>query len=1072
MTTFRLARSPTASLVGTARATTGFSYTIPSGGGLPSWLIFPTQLDEQLMYDNVLGWAWIPADKATNFATVPPASFSPNVHNDTEADDLWNHYVQYKRTLSSNPTAAAIHLAWAQKWRDYYVSSAYETNMNSTCTTYGDHLYGSGLVVWGVERNDQAAKDKAEFLLGTIETAALGQTPGVTSVSTRETRKNARWLQLACYVTMMNPSTRWTTLRDHLINCWIQSPGWADTTHPTVPTQIGGNHFCGRPQTSSESFEGWLQGEYDAGFRWNHSFEYGMHAESLWLAYKMTNRTDVKNMLIEMARYVLFYAWDPLHVNPLMGSRWGHRQMDAPVGMGSPGHLHAVADEYGNDTSVGAGNPGYPGVPIVPFPPLNTNPNAMWCVNYESSVVGILTYGYKLTGEVAFLNRAKEHFRQATGYANATVIGQLKLAQNEVHHYLDTQRNSDLIYFNWNKGELQYAYPLMENAGVPAVEGTWPPYQVPTLPGQVIQIAGQAAVFNASKGTAWGGGSTYETNVFADVRPTEIGSITDGNLMLIGNDGGCTFLPSYSRGGAIGCAGSGGHHGTMHFGGAVFDFEDGRWKRHWTGGHTTQNKELLTGTRIHGCLNWEDDLHDTPRTVGGSYGHNDDGTPGTQANPGTFSGLCMNYEHWDPVQGNENTPLTPDPRDQTWEVTRPEFYPWSATKIPPGASGSNTSPITSGPHGWKFPGEYAGLQFGITGKNYGGFVGASARLTPTPGLPMPVPGHTWDHQFEVTPAQGGGPQGSVAFCRNTYAGHASSIAQQWSWRFQWDTGVWHEYSVNESRNLSVINSSTGGGEPWLLDGSTASCHDPVADRIYLIGQHAGNSSENRLNYMNHSDRRWRNMATGMTGTTLTDLGYTENIKCDPVRRLLILSCGGGFFFRLMNISNLVGEPNPTTAVGGWQVPPDCTAAPGFTLPPNGTNLNNSYNYGWHFYPPNGKYYKLDPEIPGASTMTQTQYDSNSANWVITQIERLTPPPIVDPFPATVDYYIDQPWVYDKITLDTPVPRPGFQLQKATAVGNKWFWYIPSIQCFAWLPQDATNPTEAESRRGVYLIKPY
>ena len=389
---------------------------------------------------------------------------------------------------------------------------------------------------------------RAEELLATIETTALAQTPGSTNATARESRKTARWLLLACYVTMTNPSTRWITLRDHMIEVWMQSPGYRNTTAATFPPEVGGNHFCGRP-IGTENFANWMAAQYDAGLRWNHSFMYGLHFEALWIAYKLTNRADIRTMLIEMGRYILHYAWDPLHVNAMAGARWGHRPLTgtgaAPVGMGSPGFLHDRYDEFAS-----------PGVASDPFPPLHTNPNTAPAPNYEISLVGPLVRAYQLTGEQPFLTRAHEHLRQATQYTDATTVGQAKLASDQVHHYLDTQRTSDPMYFNWNKGELQYSYAVCLNGGVPVVESAWPPYAVPTTPGEVVLIG----------------------NLPQDCRP---GSHTAGQweYACFAYYGGGALIEDYSRGGAWVVAGSGGHGADENVDACIFDFEDGTWKR-------------------------------------------------------------------------------------------------------------------------------------------------------------------------------------------------------------------------------------------------------------------------------------------------------------------------------------------------------------------------------------------------------------------------------------------------------------------------------------------------------------
>ena len=94
----------------------------PGPGGL---FDLPTQADETAMY-NSWGWVHTANDRLTTFNPTPTAytslidNINRKIHNDTEADDLWNHYQMYKRTKDGNPTAAAIYLAWAQTWRDYF----------------------------------------------------------------------------------------------------------------------------------------------------------------------------------------------------------------------------------------------------------------------------------------------------------------------------------------------------------------------------------------------------------------------------------------------------------------------------------------------------------------------------------------------------------------------------------------------------------------------------------------------------------------------------------------------------------------------------------------------------------------------------------------------------------------------------------------------------------------------------------------------------------------------------------------------------------------------------------------
>ena len=544
-----------------------------------------------------------------------------------------------------------------------------------------------------------------------------------------------------------------------------------------------------------------------------------------------------------------------------------------------------------------------------------------------------------------------------------------------------------------------------------------PPYPVPKDPGEVVKIAGDAS-----------GGSTYPTNVWADVRPNEVGGAGYGNQMLTTGDSACTFIASYSRGGCIAIAGSGGHKGTPIFGAGLFDFEDATWKRVWTGGTTTDKLDVRSDTRVHNLLNYEDDLHDI-------FGHDD------------WDSSCWYPPHW-PSSGDTYVPRTADPRDQTWEITRPEPAPYDA-------SGSGKAL-----HGWPYPGEWAGAQDAVTGLvNRGGFVGKSTRFDPTPGKPVPAPGHCWDMYFEITPAQGGGPKGSIAFMRSTYMGHASSIAQMWSHRFDLDSGEWIAFSVNSSAPPEGPDAPPGGA-PWHLHGSTAGATDPLMQRVYLLDQHMGGSNASRVNYMNLSDRTWRNLHTGANTPAG---GRTEALSVDFDRRLLIMVAGEAPYLRAFDLTTVGPEPVPATGTGGFRAL-EVVTAPGFT-PFDGAS---SFNFPWRFYPPNGKLYRCFPKLlPKAVDIngddTSDAYYADPANLTFATLQRLTPPPV------GADYF-SEPWTYDEITLSAPLPRPSYGSQYSS-VSNKWFHYVPALQCFAWCPLDHGNG-EPATRHCVYLIKPY
>src|SRR5262249_57970587 len=93
---------------------------------------------------------------------------------------------------------------------------------------------------------------------------------------------------------------------------------------------------------------------------------------------------------------------------------------------------------------------------------------------YDTAMVNTLVIGYKLTGSTSMLTLAKDMFRRGTIYgAGAESDPPLTriVGPTEVSHFVDTLTNPDTIFFDYNKGELQYSYLLFENGGNPIVMG-------------------------------------------------------------------------------------------------------------------------------------------------------------------------------------------------------------------------------------------------------------------------------------------------------------------------------------------------------------------------------------------------------------------------------------------------------------------------------------------------------------------------------------------------------------------------------------------------------------------------
>lgn len=399
-----------------------FRVVIAPRGELPAFFDLPTQADEEATYAR-WGWAWSASAREPEFAT-DPAPFDDGIdpHNDLEGDDLWTHYQQYLRSGHDR------YLQWARRWRDYF-TEIYPTDVVSD--DYGfdyDHVFGTGLVLWSVKNADAAALASAEAI-GDI---AIGEMRGERPAPAGSTgygggRGIARWLLLFGYLAQATESAKWIGWRDALIERYVHATNWEDST--TSPLVAGGHYFCDRDWMDYNGQGG--VGAYDAGRRSNSTFMYGLHAEAMWRAYLATERSDVREKLVAMARFVEHYGHDPSHTLPFASSYFGHERGD---------HWHRDVNENASAT-------------------------------YDISVVNTLVWGYKLTADRALLDRARAHFRQGTRWAEGEPSGGggPLVAEDEVAAFVDVRTNPDAIFFDHNKGQLQYCYQIFENGGDPAV---------------------------------------------------------------------------------------------------------------------------------------------------------------------------------------------------------------------------------------------------------------------------------------------------------------------------------------------------------------------------------------------------------------------------------------------------------------------------------------------------------------------------------------------------------------------------------------------------------------------------
>ncbi|MDH3673722.1 MAG: hypothetical protein OES46_21615 [Gammaproteobacteria bacterium] len=396
---------------------------------------FPSLIDEENTYIR-WGWSRTPGDQTFEFSSSPFGGLA-NVHNDTEGDDLWAWALQNQRY------ASALTLAWQNHWRSQNINnliSALDANDGPAAPSgYGyDHIYGQGLAMLR-EFNGDTAGDATMAALMTRINDRFQRLGTPAAMAYWGSRGPARWLIVACYVAEVTQNAADIALRDSLIDAWMTSTDWEDSSTTNIVT--GGSYFVSREQAVGVNPPNG-GGNYDAGRRFNSTFSVGLHTEALWRAFLVTGRADIRTRLIQLAEYVRHYAHRPSWQFPNVGSRFGHE-----------GNGSGFYENDGDGTSV--------------------NRTSKDC-SYDTALVNSQVFGYKLTGDVSFLSKAQTFLSRGTHFAAghpADGGGARRSADDEVDHFLDTMNNPDGNYFDYNKGELQYAYQVFENGGLPALIG-------------------------------------------------------------------------------------------------------------------------------------------------------------------------------------------------------------------------------------------------------------------------------------------------------------------------------------------------------------------------------------------------------------------------------------------------------------------------------------------------------------------------------------------------------------------------------------------------------------------------
>ncbi len=389
----------------------------------------PTVEDEKNTYRK-WGWTWASSvEPAAVTEPIPGYSvYDVDVHYDTEGDDLWSYIMMYQR--SGNPVYLNRAKAWARYFREDYRScvGASEENFCFDRDAFGaDHLYGWGLVAWykytcgTPEGCDTTALEEAKRLAEVAE-GLYSPTADIACYLRNGCihyglRAAARHLILASYVSEVTGEARYIALRDKITNILMNAPEW---------DAARGTYFVGAEETGYVIKDD--PNAYTSGARVESAFQLALLSEAFYRVYRATDRADVRDRLIAIARYVDAYGLDP-----------GCQLTAGYFGIRNGKIWHKYSD--GNASGCTA---------------------TFWDSSYTTSLVNTLVMGYKLSGDQHLYDRAKYFFNRGTkgtyGDPNKRTAG-----DTEVHHFVDTLFAHD-YWLAFNKGELQYTYLLFDKS--------------------------------------------------------------------------------------------------------------------------------------------------------------------------------------------------------------------------------------------------------------------------------------------------------------------------------------------------------------------------------------------------------------------------------------------------------------------------------------------------------------------------------------------------------------------------------------------------------------------------------
>jgi hypothetical protein len=387
-------------------------------------------LDMERQFNQRVGWTWSPSIEPQDPHQPDYAMSWKNaaVHDDLEADDLWQNMVMFLRTGNLGGFDRA------QGWARYYTweyplrTDGWSADMDpdvdiaraqrpaiaipmsgadqSYLTVdvepgrvdyhpwYLDHLFGWGLIDWYYLTGDVSAREAAEDLAELSERMYSGWTPGVDEVG-GNMRRGARNLTLAVRVWECTQSSRWAALMNRIAQFFIQAPDW-----------------------DSRGFYYYTDSSKPGARISSPIYLYAL-ATAFDRYINATGSPEIRSRAIAIANFVKQYG---LH------RTWNYTGQFFALDYPSPGALWHDWFDTGD---------------LAGFVP-----------NYTIMLVSTLTLGYRLSGDATLLDRAKFHWDRGSkgqkGVPSTPLAG-----PTEVGKFVNSTILTNNVYYRWN-GELAF----------------------------------------------------------------------------------------------------------------------------------------------------------------------------------------------------------------------------------------------------------------------------------------------------------------------------------------------------------------------------------------------------------------------------------------------------------------------------------------------------------------------------------------------------------------------------------------------------------------------------------------